>query len=335
MQLGDMNYYYAARGTPQVQYGQEIRLPTQQQGDPVVFNARAFKIYGALLALMAAATLSLGIANVVLTKEAYCNPWNTMSPLWCSTAEEPYIWTWVAPGIWASIPIFFAGMFSMCISSNPGRCTRVFALLIFLSALVFAPGMCVLSSIEVWRGSEASYHFYKLTDGLMPGNIKPDDNPYQAKFAIPLVIAIIAAIMFLMTSVVTLFLCCCMQSLGIYQPQEIDALSGAQTTQVYQQAAPAPAPQQVIQNYFPSRGSQEVYYPSRPQVRNYYDTDGYRPPSDPYARFGPVQASVPTRYNPSNPAAFYGNFANMAPVNGGGGSFASEFFKPNPAYFWQ
>lgn len=321
--MGDTSYYYGrGAGVPQVQYGQAISYPATTQGpSPNIFNARAFKIYGAILALMAAATLSLGIADVVLTKEAYCNPWSSASPLWCSTTEEPYIWVWVASGIWASIPIFFAGIFAMCLSSNPGQWTRVFALLVFLSAIVFAPGMCVLSSIEVWRGSEAKYNFYQLKDGIQAGMIMPDDNPYLAKFAIPLVIAIMAGVMFIMTAVITLALCCCMHSLGIYLPQEIEMLSGGgvtQTTQVVQSAGP----------YVQER---EVYYPSRPQIRTY--------DADPYAGFAPVQASVPVRYNPQSyqgagaSNVMYGNFASRAPPTAGG--FANDFFKPNPAYFWQ
>lgn len=316
---GDTSYYYGARA-PAVQYAATAPAVA---ATPQVFNARAFKIYGAVLALLAAATLSLGIANVVLTKEAYCNPWEKAAPVYCSTANEPYIWTWVGSGIWASVPIFFAGIFAMCLSSNPGKWTRVWALLIFLSAIVFAPGMCVLSSIEVWRGAESEHTFYSLKDGIKAGTITPDDNPYQAKFALPLVIAILAAIMFFMTSIITLMLCCCMHNLGIYLPQEIDAFSGSQTTQVVQPAAPP-------QIYAPSR---EVYYPSRPQVSNFYDINVYGPASDPAPRVPPI----PTRYNPGAGNVMYGNFASRAQNvgNGIGGAFASEFFRPNPAYFWQ
>jgi len=312
-----------------VRYGQPQAVASASaQGGVHVFNARAFKIYGAILAILAAATLSLGIANVVLTKETYCNPWTTDSPMWCSTTAEPYIWTWVASGIWASIPIFFAGIFAMCLSSNPGKWTRVFALLIFLSAIVFAPGMCVLSSIEVWRGSESSHNFYKLDNGIKEGDIMPDDNPYQAKFALPLVIAILAAIMFIMTAIITLQLCCCMHALGIYQPEEISVLTGGVQTQVVQQQVVAPQPQ-IIQN------NREVYYPSRPQVRNnYYDINLYGS-GDPYQAGPPT--NMATRYNPSAANVMSGNFAGRGNQinNGMGSQFAADFFKPNPSYFWQ
>ena len=321
MQFGDTNYYYGSRAVGAA-YAQDVSLPVSS-AQPQVFNARAFKIYGAVLAMLAAATLSLGIANVVLTMEAYCNPWTTSAPLYCSAVDEPYVWTWVGSGIWGSVPIFFAGLFAMCLSSNPGKWTRVWALLIFLSAIVFAPGICVLSSIEVWRGSESKWNFYKLSDGLQVGSIMPDDPPFEAKFALPLVTAILAAIMFFMTAIVTFMVCCCMQSLGIYLPQEVNSFTAS--TQVVQPVA-APQPT-VIQ-------SREIYYPTRPQVKNYYDIDVYRPASDPYARFEPPQTSVPTRYNPTVAGnVMSGNFASDA--QNVGNNFASDFFRPNPAYFWQ
>jgi hypothetical protein len=305
---------------------QEPALPVSTM-QPTFFNARAFKIFGAILSLLAAATLALGIADVVLTKEAYCTPWTTGAPMYCSMTGEPYIWTWVASGIWASVPIFLAGLFSMCLSADPGRWTRVFALLIFLSAIVFAPAMIVLSSIELWRGSTSAWTFYMLGSSLMPGTIMPPTNPYQAKFAIPLAIAILGGIMFLMTGAVTLFLCCCMHSLGIYLPEEIDMISGGAV------AAPvvqAPAP--VVQ-------TREIYYPPRPQIRSQIDVV---PPQPTYVSSGfSAGPMMPTRYNsvpnPYGSGVMYGNFPSTGPQTqfAQQSSFASDFFKPNPAYFWK
>ena len=302
------SYYYPPRYPPEVAVPVPSR-PVEQR----VFDSRFFKIYGAILALLAATTLSLGIADVVLTKEAYCNPWESASPLWCSSNKEPYIWTWVASGIWCSVPIFLAGLFAMCLSSNPAAWTRMFAFFIFLSAIVFAPGMAILSSIEVWRGAKSEYTFYNLDDGVKAGSIMPpEDNPYVAKFVIPLVIAIVAGIMFFMTGVVTLQLCCCMQSIGIYMPQEIGVIPRPL-------AAAVPAPLPVY--------STEVYYPGRPQINNNYQVDVYRPP---------------VRYNPVGSGVMYGNFPSRAPFGAGfnvGGGFNAGFgsgpvFGSNP-YAWR
>jgi len=285
------------------------------QRQPGCCSAQSFKWFGAILALFAAATLALGIANVVLTRETYCKPWMEGAPSYCSSTKEPYIWTWVASGIWGSIPIFLAGLFAMCVSSNPGNWARLCAFFIFVSAIVFAPGMAVLSAIEVWRGSASQWYFYELDSGVKEGNIWPADggNPYQAKFALPLVIAIIACIMFIMTMIVTLALCCCKESLGVYLPWEQDICFGSTSTAV------VAAPQPVV--------SQEVYYPSRPQVKNYNEINLYRPPV--YA--------PPIRYNPIGAGINYGNFPSRANFGVGvSANIGAGFYGgANPAYTWQ
>jgi len=289
----------------------------------VTFNAPCFKMFGAVLALMAAATLALGIADVVMTMQTYCTPWTTAGPVWCTMTGEPYIWTWVASAIWGSIPIFLAGLFSMCIASNPVGYTRIFALLMILSGVVFAPAILVLTSMELWRGSTSQYTFYNMNSSLAAGSILPNPNPYQAKFAIPLVIAILAGIMFLMTGIVTLNLCCCMESMGIYLQPDVAVTAPAP---VVQQTVVAPAPP-------PAIVTKEVYYPPRPQISAQavaYADDSY----DPYSRFA-VQPYA-TRYNnvpnPYGSGVMYGKFPSRAPA---GNSFASDFFQPNPAYFWK
>jgi len=288
-------------------------MQPQYQQQPVVFNAQTFKIYGAILALLAAATLALGIANVVLTKQAYCEPWQEGAPVYCSGTKEPYIWTWVAPGIWASVPIFLAGIFAMCISTDPANWTRCFALMIFLSAIVFSPAMIVLSSMELWRGHAATWNFYKLNNDLMEGNIMVEDSPYKAKFALPLVIAILGGVMFIMTGIITLILCCCMESVGIYLPQTMPAPAPV-VQQIYQQA---PQPPVVVQK--------EVYYP-RPQIaRNPYPID-YLPASGP---------NIATRYSgafdPYGVGVAYGQFPSRSFPQPRG---ASDFFQPHTSDFW-
>lgn len=297
-------------------YNQHDTYPSLPSAGPAS-NARMFKIYGAILALMAAGTLALGISNVVMTKQAYCDPWTEDDPAYCSSTADPYIWTWVASGIWGSAPIFLAGIFSMCLSSDPGRWTRLFSLLIFLSAIIFAPAMIILSAIECWRGSAGKWNFYKMDSELMEGNILVEDSPYQAKFALPLVIAILAGIMFLMTGLITLMLCCCMQSIGVYWNNDMHA---ARTTQPIYQPNPG-----MVQ-------PKEVYYPPRAQIRSQVD---YQPTTGPY---------LATRYNsvldPYNPGVQFGNFparAFSSPTSCGPcqGQGPANFYDANPNFRYQ
>jgi len=293
-------------------------LPTRRVANaaPVYFNAGMFRIYGSILALLAAATLALGIADVVLTSLNYCSP-----PRTCSSSSEPYIWVWIASGIWGSVPIFLAGLFAMCIGRNPLSWTRIFALLVFLSAFVFAPAIVVLSAIEIWRGWSSASTFYTLTGSVGPGTIMSSNNSYQAKFGIPLAIAILGGIMFLMTAFVSMCLCCCMNCLGIYTPAELNAMQ------------PVPAVQ-------PSQGplasstmfNNQVYYPPRPQVKatSYYSDY----PADQYSRYPALPYSPAVRYNNnvSNPygsGALFGNSPYRT-----GNSFANQFMGSNPSWVW-
>jgi len=264
-------------------------------------NPRMFKNFGAILSLLAAATFSIGISNLVLTSQSYCSPWMDDGPVYCSSTGEPYVWTWVGSGIWASAPIFVAGLIAMCLGKDPGRWTRLFAILIFFSSIVCSPAILILSSIEVWRGSASKWNFYQLGDNLMQGNIMVEDSPYQAKFALPLVITILAAIMFVMTGIITMALCCCMQTMGMCMPQ---ASSGSMIQQIYQ---PAPAPLQ----------TKEVYCPPRAPPCNSCD---YMPTSG---------SNMATRYSSvvNNPGVMFGNFPSRAPVN--------NYSNGNPGYRYQ
>jgi hypothetical protein len=212
-----------------------------------------------------------------------------------------------------------------------------------LSAIVFAPGMIVLSAIEVWRGSASMWTFYTVGGSLGAGTIMPSSNPYQAKFAIPLVITILGGIMFIMTGIVTLALCCCMHCLGIYMPEEIVAINGGGVATAAPVVQPAPPVMQTTQDYYPAPRAQtrEVYYPPRPQInKSQIAFDPFAPtdePSDPYSRFSSLPY-MPTRYNNSVPNPYgsgvmYGNAPARPAAQGS--SFAADFFKPNPAYFWK
>lgn len=252
---------------------------TEKSGS--MFNGQSFKTYGAILAIFAAAALSISVANVALTSQAYCDPWTDASPVYCSNTNEPYVWTWVASGIWASLPIFLSGLFAMALGKNPQAWTRWFTLLTVLSTIVFAPAMLILSAVEVWRGSASRWNFYKMDSSLAEGNILIEDSPYQAKFALPLVIAILAGIMFVMTGLITLSICCCMKNLGLSMSEPAATAS----KQIYQPASAEPQ-------------TQEVYCPPRAQISSSGD---YQPSTGPY---------LATRYNSvsEHSNSSFGNF---------------------------
>lgn len=265
-----------------------------------VFNPGMWKCYGAVLATLAAAAISLTIVDVVLTIRAYCTPWSEEN--YCSLIDEPYVWTWVASGTWGSIPMFIAGLFAICLSANPAGWTRCFSAFVFLSALAFAPGVLVLTCIEGWRSGCSDYgsfyYFNKNGSALLPGSIMPD-GPYKAKFAIPFAIASLAGIMFVMTAAVTWILCCRPSSIGLSTRHHV-------STKVVTVPAMISQPAPVIQQQIPV---ESVYY-TTPQVQNqcvspYGSATVYNDITP--------KISMPTRFNSG---VMYGNFAS--PV----------FFKP-------
>jgi len=137
-----------------------------------------------------------------------------------------------------------------------------------------------------------------------------------------LAIAVLGAIMFIMTAIITMCLCCCMHCLGIYLPEEIGAFQGTA-------AAPVVQPQLASSTVI----NKQAYYPPRPQVRSapVQNFDNY--PADPYSRYSALPYP-PVRYNsvpnPYGSGAMFGNF----PYRAGGRSFAQDFMAPNPSSFW-
>lgn len=155
--------------------------------------------FGIILSLLAAASLALGVADVVLTNQTYmvdkkCKD-NQALP---ECDKNNLVWTWVASGIWASIPIFIFGILAIRLgkSHSPLR-SSWFEFFAFVSAFIFAPAMCVLSALEVYKGR--NIYYWKANDGS-------DD---LAKAIIPIVIAGLGAVEFLMSFIAIVYVCCC------------------------------------------------------------------------------------------------------------------------------
>jgi len=238
-----------------------------------------FQCIGYILTFLAAATVGLGVADIVLTSQYYCQ--SGAGNTYCSNTGEPYVWVWVASGIWGGLPIFFTGLYCICYATDPAR-ARFLSLLFLLSAFVFSVAIAVLSAVEVWRGNSSQWSFYSLGNGtLSPGNIQPATNPYQAKFAIPVAVAVLGAILHFFTFWITISMCCCPQCLGL----------GASTT-VIQQAAP------VVQEI--------TYQQPRPQIM--------APPCDPCSQY-PILPQPPVRYNGCSPGYVCGGGGNRCDPN--------------------
>jgi len=155
--------------------------------------------FGILLSLLAAASLALGVADVVVTYKTYmegkdCNTYVT--PNFCD--PNILVWTWVAVGIWGSLPVFIFGVLSIYKGSRPMQQVNFFDLFAFISTFIFSPAIVVLSSIEVYKGRGA-YYWPAATE------LGQDD---LIKAIIPIVIAGLGFIEFLMSLIAFFSLCC-------------------------------------------------------------------------------------------------------------------------------
>lgn len=157
--------------------------------------------FGIILSLLAAASLALGVADVVLTYQTYmvdqdCRNNGGLAPCFVNNL----VWTWVASGIWASLPIFILGIMAIRLGKRrqPTR-SSWFDLFAFISTFIFAPAMIVLSALEVFYGS--GVYYWTATDGS-------DD---LAKAIIPIVIAGLGLVELLMTFIAFVQVCCCRQ----------------------------------------------------------------------------------------------------------------------------
>jgi len=154
--------------------------------------------FGILLSLLAAATLALGVADVVVTYKTYmdgmnCATYPTLS--YCSNL----VWTWVASGIWGSLPVFIFGVLSIYKGSNPMRQVNYFDLFAFICAFIFTPAIIVLSAIEVWMGRDV-YYWNGQNGGLTSDDL--------VKAIIPIVISGLGLVMMIMTLTALFYLCC-------------------------------------------------------------------------------------------------------------------------------
>jgi len=172
------------------------RRPATVSG-PCMIDWRTF---GLILCFLSAASLALGVADVVYTYQTYmvskgCS--SNTSPNYCN--PNVLVFTWIASGIWASLPIFIYGLMILQHSGAAlSRKSTCFELFSFLCAFIFAPAMLVISAIEVWKGVGVFY--------WTASQLSSDDT---VKAALPIAIAVLGFIEFLMCSIALYYGCCC------------------------------------------------------------------------------------------------------------------------------
>jgi len=184
-----------------------------------------WRTFGIVLSLLSAASMALGVADVVYTYQTYmvnrgCS--TNQSPSYCNASV--LIFTWIAVGIWASLPIFiFALMILKHSGSAMTRKSSCTELLCFLCAFIFSIAMVVISGIEVWKGVNV---FYWTASGL------PSDDIVKA--AIPIAIAALGFVEHVMCFIAFYYCCCCRHNSSVASTSEVVTTTTTTNTNMYQ-----------------------------------------------------------------------------------------------------
>lgn len=323
--------YYPRRRQAYQPYEPDYPRPLESDIGPVeeynttdyVVNKR-YKYYGLVLCFLSVASLAFEIANVVFTILTFKD---TITP---SPLAVPYILTWIAAGIWGSIPVFITGVLAIKVAGTYKVQVRVFALFCSMSAVVFAPAMIGLSIAEIIMYPKSNLKF----EGKTCYSFDDTGTLSCPKFFLPLAVAILGGIEFYLTLMVTIIFCFCNRPgkektkvSGLpaeYQPADYppDApyssypeLIRRRQAPYYRSMPPSGQPQEL-----PSRGD---VAPDLSFLRSYHD-------SRPFMSRGFGMASA------YNHGLTYGNLPGATPVSPFYGSIPSLAAfgapGPNPAY---
>lgn len=220
--------------------------------------------FGIVLSLLAAASLALGVADVVLTYQKYMNDRGCASkPTEPPCATNNLVWTWVAVGIWASLPVFILGILAIKLGDRrlPQR-SSWFEVLAFLCTFLFTPAMIALSVVEIQRG--VGVYYWKAYQN------QADD---LVKAIIPIVIGSLGIIELLMCFIAFCYVCCCSHNNAYYSDTYIGRPDTVSRT--FQQAR---KPCEACQGYS-AQPRPQVYSvstgPVQPQPQAHYQATEY------------------------------------------------------------
>lgn len=145
------------------------------------------RVIGLVVALLAALSIGLGIADVVI---AYGECSGSGCPLTTGLAL-----TWVAVGIWGGLVCFITGLILIYISGHDvsANSLKWVAFLVALVVMVFNPAMIIISVLSI----------YYLFDFEVPGN-----STGEVLFALPLTIACAGFVIWTLLLFVFISICC-------------------------------------------------------------------------------------------------------------------------------
>ncbi|ESN96437.1 hypothetical protein HELRODRAFT_189238 [Helobdella robusta] len=129
---------------------------------------RLLKCLAYLLIVVSITSIILDIVDVALTYKI-CPPSGILRNFYCLASPSDDVWTWVASGIWASVPLTIAGIWTLYMLDRLETNPFWYVLFLFVCTFFFTPAKIILNSIEAskyggvnsyWEGS--SYAYSKL-----------------------------------------------------------------------------------------------------------------------------------------------------------------------------
>jgi hypothetical protein len=224
----------------------------------------SLRLAGGLLIVLSVCTFGLGIADIVVTWITCDEDGN------CKPLTNSLLLAWIGVGVWASIPIFLTGVVTLWVSTHISTDRGWLTLLSFLSFFLFAPGIIVISILEI---------YYTYPDGLPEAPAL--DEP---RFGIPLALAVGGAIIFLIAFIILVYGFCyvCQREtqediVPLERPPTIDTVNTAIHVNHYpQHQQQQPAHSQKMWSAYRwvnddiVGGQERIARPIKPQAVNYY-----------------------------------------------------------------
>jgi hypothetical protein len=165
-----------------------------------------FQLLALLLAVMAAITLGLGVAQFIATYFLAFVPY-CRYVLGNCTYAEPVVYAFIMPGVWGSIGAFATGILAIKAIANMTSWRSVFSTVAFITAVILLPAMIsvsIVNAVKVIQSPDGfSGSLYNVSTGA--------PNSTSVLFILPIVIVVMGFIEFFLTAGLFIYACVCLR----------------------------------------------------------------------------------------------------------------------------
>lgn len=158
-----------------------------------------YKEVSITLAVLAAITFGVALADLIYTRVVICS--NTTA---CSPTTVAVILAYVGSGLWGSIFSFVAAIYGLRYVGDPYGTRQIFLTLLFLATILFIPAIVVINAAAIFMvlnetpGATTSTSLYNFST--------PSDG-YIVKFILPLIVAFLGLVQFFLAAGMLIYAC--------------------------------------------------------------------------------------------------------------------------------